>query len=392
MSQPPAIIGLGMTPMSVTAGPDSYTLATEAVAVALADAGLDRGDVDGMLVGSSQGVREDRLGVALARRAGFGDLRLLEHLEIKGATAVAMVTRAVLAIRAGMARTVICMFSDAPITGGEAAGTLYARSGGNSGVRGLERASGVLGSVPTFALLASRYLHANGGTEADLCGVAVSARAWASGSEQAINRKPLDEEGYYASRMISTPLRVLDCARPVNGAVAVIVSSARPVGPPGQASRAKPAIQITGMGAVHPMRRRRAGGESWFGGGGQAVDAALAMARTSRDRLDVVELYDPFSIVTLCLLEEYGFCASGQAGKFVRGGGIAPGGELPVNTGGGQLSGFYLQGMTPLAEALIQLRGDGGDRQVAGAETALVTGIGGRVDHHEALVLAREAA
>ena len=103
-----------MTAMSVTAGPDSYALATEAVAAALADAGLERGDVDGLLVGSSQGVREDRLSVALARRAGFGDLRLLEHLEIKGATAVAMVTRAVLAIRAGMARTVICVFADAP--------------------------------------------------------------------------------------------------------------------------------------------------------------------------------------------------------------------------------------------------------------------------------------
>lgn len=388
MSQPPAIVGLGMTPMSVTAGPDSFALAAEAVGAALADAGLTRADVDGMLVGSSQGVREDRLSVALARRAGFGELRLVEHLEIKGATAVAMVTRAVLAIGAGMARTVICVFADTPIGGGSA-GTLYARSGGNSGVRGLERASGVLGSVPTFALLASRYLHVSGGTEADLCAVAVAARAWAAGSPQAVSRKPLDDDGYYASRIISTPLRVLDCARPVNGAVAVIVSSARP---PGQAGQEKPAIEIRGMGAVHPMRRRRTGGESWFGGGGQAVDDALAMAGLARAGLDVVELYDPFSIVTLCLLEEYGFCESGQAGKFVRGGGIAPGGELPVNTGGGQLSGFYLQGMTPLAEALIQLRGDGGDRQVAGADTALVTGIGGRVDHHEALVLAREAA
>jgi acetyl-CoA acetyltransferase len=388
MSLAPAIVGLGMTPMSVTAGPDSFVLAAAAVGAALADAGLTRADVDGVLVGSSQGVREDRLSVALARRAGFGDLRLLEHLEIKGATAVAMVTRAVLAIRAGMARTVICVFADAPVGGGSA-GTLYARSGGNSGVRGLERASGVLGSVPTFALLASRYLHVSGGTEADLCAVALAARAWAAGSEQAVNRKPLDEDGYYASRMISTPLRVPDCARPVNGAVAVIVSSARPAG---QAGSAKPAITIPGMGAVHPMRRRRAGAESWFGGGGQAVDDALAMAGTSRAGLDVVELYDPFSIVTLCLLEEYGFCESGQAGKFVRGGGIAPGGELPVNTGGGQLSGFYLQGMTPLAEAVIQLRGDGGDRQVTAARTALVTGIGGRIDHHAALVLAREAA
>jgi acetyl-CoA acetyltransferase len=384
MSPEPAIIGLGMTPMSVTAGPDSFTLGVEAVGAALADAGLDRADADGMLVGSSQGIRTDRLGVNLARRAGLGDLRLLEHLEIKGATAVAMIVRSVLAVRAGMARTVICVFADAPIRGGAAAGTTYAQSGGNAGVRGLERASGVLGSVPTFALLASRFLSLRGGTEADLCAVALSARAWAAGSAQAVNRAPLDADGYYASRMIATPLRILDCARPVNGAVAVVVSTARPA--------SAPAIDVRGMGAAHPMRRRRAGAESWFGGGGRAVDDALATAGLTRDDLDVVELYDPFTIVTLCLLEEYGLCEPGAAGECVRGGAIAPGGALPLNTGGGQLSGFYLQGMTPLAEAIIQLRGAGGDRQVTGAQNALVTGIGGRIDHHEALVLTRAAA
>ena len=391
MSPVPAIIGLGMTPMSVTGGADSFTLAVEAVGTALADAGLDRADVDGMLVGSSQGIRPDRLGVALARRAGLGELRLLEHLEIKGATAVAMIVRAVLTIRAGMASTVICAFSDAPIRAGASAGTAYARSGGTAGVRGLERASGVLGSVPTFALLASRFLSISGGTEADLCAVATSARSWAVGSPQAVNRVPLDADGYYASRMIATPLRVLDCARPVNGAVAIIVSSVRPAATAANGA-APPAIEVRGMGAVHPMRRRRAGGESWFGGGAQAVDDALAMAGVTRDDLNVVELYDPFTIVTLCLLEEYGLCEPGGAGEFVRGGAIAPGGKLPLNTGGGQLSGFYLQGMTPLAEAIIQLRGAGGDRQVPGAQTALVTGIGGRVDHHEALILTRAAA
>jgi acetyl-CoA acetyltransferase len=391
MSPAPAIIGLGMTPMSVTEGADSFTLAVEAVGTALADAGLDQADVDGMLVGSSQGIRPDRLGVALARRGGFGELRLLEHLEIKGATAVAMIVRAVLAIRAGMASTVICVFSDAPIRSGAAAGTAYARSGGTVGVRGLERASGMLGSVPTFALLASRFLSVSGGTEADLCAVATSARSWAVGSPQAVNRAPLDADGYYASRMIATPLRVLDCARPVNGAVAVVVSSVRPSANAANGAY-PPAIDVRGMGAVHPMRRRRAGGESWFGGGARAVDDALAMAGVTRDDLDVVELYDPFTIVTLCLLEEYGLCEPGGAGEFVRGGAIAPGGKLPLNTGGGQLSGFYLQGMTPLAEAIIQLRGTGGDRQVPGARTALVTGIGGRVDHHEALVLTRAAA
>jgi acetyl-CoA acetyltransferase len=385
MRSAPAIVGFGMTPMSVAGGADSFALAADAIGMALTDAGLERADVDGLLVSSSQGIRTDRLGVALGRRGGLADLRLLEHLEIKGATAVAMIQHAVLAIRAGLAGTVVCVFADAPIRAGAAAGSAYAHSGGHAGVRGLERASGVLGSVPTYALLASRFLSVSGGSEADLCAVAMAARAWAVGSPEAVNREPLDADGYYASRMIATPLRVLDCARPVNGAVAVIVSAtARPAG--------RPVIGIRGMGAVHPIRRRRAPGESWYGGGRRAVDDALAMAGIGRADLDVVELYDPFTIVTLCLLEEYGLCEPGRGGEFVRGGAIAPGGTLPVNTGGGQLSGFYLQGMTPLAEAVTQLRGAGGDRQVAGAATALVTGIGGRVDHHAALVLAREAA
>jgi acetyl-CoA acetyltransferase len=380
----PAIVGLGMTSMSVAGGADSFDLAVDAVGAALTDAGIERGEVDGLLVGSSQGVREDRLSVGLARRAGLGELRLLEHLEIKGATAVAMVHHAVLAVHAGLARTVVCVFADAPIRPGAAAGSAYAHSGGHAGVRGLERASGLLGSVPTFALIASRFLSLSGGTEADLCAVALAARAWAAGSELAVNREPLDADGYYASRMIAAPLRVLDCARPVNGAVALIVGAARNAG--------TPVIHIRGVGSVHPARRRRAPGESWFGGGRRAVDDALAMAGLSRGDLDVVELYDPFTIVTLCLLEEYGLCEPGRGGEFVRNGAIAPGGVLPVNTGGGQLSGFYLQGMTPLAEAVIQLRGAGGDRQVAGAATALVTGIGGRLDHHASLVLTREAA
>ncbi|MDR3663439.1 MAG: thiolase family protein, partial [Mycobacterium sp.] len=101
--------------------------------------------------------------------------------------------------------------------------------------------------------------------------------------------------------------------------------------------------------------------------------------------------YDPFSIVTLLLLDEYRLTGAVPAGDFVRDGQIGPGGALPTNTGGGQLSGFYLQGMTPLAEAVVQLRGAGGQRQVPDATVALVGGIGGRVDHHAALVLERVA-
>jgi acetyl-CoA acetyltransferase len=375
MSGDVAIIGLGRTAMSVRPGGAASDLAVAAVQDALADAGLYHSEVDGLLVGSSQGVRPDRVGVALAQQAGFGDLRLLEHVEIKGATTIAMIQRAQLAISSGAARAVVCVFADAPLRAGGGAGSTYAHSGGNSGTRGLERASGVLGSVPTYALLAARWLAVTGGSPEDLCQVALAARAWAVHNPEAVQRKPLDADAYYASPMVSTPLRRLDCARPVNGAAAVVLTA----GTGG--------VRIRGIGRDHPVRRRRAGAESWFGGGRRALDDALAEAGMARGDLDVLELYDPFTIVTLCLLEEYGFCEPGKAGPLVSSGALAPGGALPTNTGGGQLSGFYLQGMTPLVEALIQLRGEGGERQVPGARTALVGGIGGRLDHHAGLIL-----
>ncbi len=387
MTRASAIVGLGLTPMSLRPGPDAADLASDAISLALSDAGMTRADVDGLLVNSSQGIRPDRVGVALARHDGFGDLRLLEHIDIKGATAAAMVQRATLAIEAGLATTVVCVFADAPIQAGGTAGSTFAHSGGNAGVRGMERASGLLGSVPTYALLAARYLAVSGGSEEDLCAVSVAARAWASGNPDAVARTPLTRDDYFSSRMISTPLRVLDCARPVNGAGAVVVSAER-----SDRSVSRP-IYVRGMSQFHPMRRRRGPNESWFGGNARpAIDAALAMADRTRADIDVAQIYDPFSVVTLCLLEDYGLVEPGTAGAVVRSGATSPGGTLPTNTGGGQLAGFYLQGMTPLAEGIVQLRGTGGERQVPDASTALVTGIGGRIDHHAVLVLDVEAA
>ncbi|WP_396903579.1 thiolase family protein [Mycolicibacterium phlei] len=375
------VVGLGMTEMSLKPGATALELAVQASIAGVADAGITHGDVDGLLVGSSQGVRPDRLGVAFAAQGGFSDLRLLEHVEIKGATTIAMLQRARHAIATGEATTVMCVFADAPLVAGKGSGSTYAHSGGNEGVRGLERASGLLGSVPTYALLAQRWLHVTGNTPLTLCAVATAARAWAIGNPAAVNREPLDADGYADSPMIAEPLRRLDCARPVNGAVAVVVTGDAGVG----ATR----LRIRGIGRDHPVRHRRAGSESWFGGGRRAVEDALSEAGVTRSDLDVVELYDPFSIVTLVLLDEYRLTDGIPVGEFVREGRIAPGGSLPTNTGGGQLSGFYLQGMTPLAEAVIQLRGDGGARQVPDATVALVGGIGGRMDHHAALVLER---
>src|SRR5699024_10102466 len=130
-----ALVGLGMTPMSLEPGGTALQLACEATRLALADAGLTHADVDGLLVGSSQGVRPDRLGVAFASQGGFTDLRLLEHVEIKGATTIAMIQRAQLALDSGAARTIVCVFADAPLVAGKGAGSTYAHSGGRTGAR-----------------------------------------------------------------------------------------------------------------------------------------------------------------------------------------------------------------------------------------------------------------
>jgi acetyl-CoA acetyltransferase len=123
-----------------------------------------------------------------------------------------------------------------------------------------------------------------------------------------------------------------------------------------------------------------------------AMATAFPMAEITLDDIDVVELYDCYTFTVLVSLEDYGFCKKGEGGPFVAEGHIAPGGSRPVNTGGGQLSSFYMWGMTPVSEAVIQLRGDGGARQVADAKVALVSGNGGILSTHSTLVLAGEPA
>ena len=121
-----------------------------------------------------------------------------------------------------------------------------------------------------------------------------------------------------------------------------------------------------------------------------AKQTAFTMAGVTLADVDVVELYDCYTFTVLVTLEDYGFCKKGEGGPFVADGRIAPGGSVPVNTGGGQLSAFYMWGMTPISEAVIQLRGDGGARQVPNARTALVSGNGGILSTHSTLILSNQ--
>jgi acetyl-CoA acetyltransferase len=175
------------------------------------------------------------------------------------------------------------------------------------------------------------------------------------------------------------PFHLYDCCLVSNGGLAVIVTSAE------RAKNLKrPPVYILGMGQGHPGRDPL---ETLVSGAPIAKETAFKMAGIKADDVNFCELYDCYTFTVLVTLEDYGFCKKGESGPLVASGVIGPGGSLPVNTGGGQLSSFYMWGMTPVAEAIVQMRGDGGRRQVPKHDIGLVSGNGGILATHSTLVL-----
>lgn len=387
------ICGLGLTEMGAVYGRSPGSFAAEAVRLAAADAGLALSEIDGLLTssGASGGV-----GLGLQRDLGLHDLRLLSEMQAFGSTAGGMVQVAAMAVEAGMAEAVVCVFADAPLRPGRSAGDVY--SGGRrpdrpsaavpppAGWGGLLMAAGVTGANTMYALAARRHMLRYGTTTEDFAAIAVAQRDWALRNPHAQMREPITVEDHHASRWIADPFRKLDCCLVSNGGVAVIVTSEQRA-----ASLAKPPVHVLGWAQSHPGRLFDRDPD--FGlvtGAARSGPEALAMAGVELSDVEVVELYDCYTFTVLVSLEDYGFCEKGEGGPFVSSGAIGPDGRLKLNTGGGQLSSYYMWGMTPLSEAILQVRGEGGDRQVHPHDVALVSGNGGILDHHSTLVLASE--
>jgi len=378
-----AIVGLGLTPMGrVYDSPMGF--AVEAVRLALADAGLDRGGLDGLLLNPGIAWSDAAMGsFALQQALGLRDLRLSSTMNAGGATAAAMVQHAALAIDAGLATTVACVFSDAPLkppkpaAGGKKEGGSAAAYGF---ARGLNAAYGQFGVNALYAMVARRHMDRYGTTNDDLGAVAVAERAWANRNPAAqFHDSTLTLDDYHRSRWIVEPFHLLDCCLVSNGGAAVIVTSAERA-----RDLRQPPVYLWGFGQGHP------GGDpvdTLTSGAPLAKRTAFVMAGIDTADVDVAELYDCYTFTVLVTLEDYGFCPKGESGRFVRDGNIAPGGRLPVNTGGGQLSSFYMWGMTPVSEAVIQARGQGGARQAAEHDVVLVSGNGGILSTHSTLVM-----
>lgn len=380
-----AIVGLGMTPQGKVFSTNHVGFAVQAVQLALADCGLGRDQVDGLLLNPGLSWGEASMGsFQLQQALGLKNLRLSATMNLGGATAGAMVQHAAQAITAGLCEVVVCVFSDAPLKPPAAkTGERSSSSSAYAFARGLEAAYGFFGINAQYALLARRYMHLYGATQDHLGAVAVAQRAWANRNPQAqMYDQPLTLDDYHRSRWVVEPFHLYDCCLVSNGGLAVVVTSA-------ERARDLPRrpVYVLGMAQGHPGGDP---GDTLTSGAALCAEPALAMAGLERADLDVLELYDCYTFTVLVTLEDYGFVKKGEAGPFVAAGHTAPGGDLPVNTGGGQLSSFYMWGMTPLSEAVIQLRGDGGERQVAHARFALVSGNGGVLSTHSTLILGNE--
>ncbi len=377
-----AIAGVGRTPISKQSGVTTLTLALQAITAALADAGLEPADVDGVAcfrVGDSVEAKY------VAQCLGIRDLRY--HLDQNGGGGVGnqVLASAAMAVATSMATCVVCWRA------------LNARSGVRMGGSGRAPAPnlespyyspyGIVSAPQKLALYARAFMHDRGVTEKDLGAVAIAQREYAQRNERATQRSPLTMDDYLASRWIAEPLRLYDCCLESDGAVALVITSAERA-----RHLAQSPVLIAGAayGSGH-LVISNGWSDLATSSAAEMAPRLYSAAGIGPTELDVVELYDPCTALVLVQLEDYGLCGRGEAAGLVGGGGTRLGGPMPTNTHGGHLSEGYIHGMNHVAEAVDQLRGHAGDRQVTGAETALVTSEAGYVGgNNSAMILRRD--
>jgi acetyl-CoA acetyltransferase len=356
----------------------AFMLHAEAARNALADAGLSLGDVDAVF---SAGLW---MGSETAEYLGIRP-RYIDGTQIGGCSFIAHVQHAMAAIDAGIVEVAL-------ITHGESGASRIGMPGTRFGVDAFrlqfEQPFGLAGPPTGYALAAVRHMHEYGTTSEQLAELAVSTRKWAQLNPRAIMRDPLTVDDVLSSRMISWPLHLLDCCLVTDAGGAVVVTSAERA-----RDCAKRPVWVLGTGeaSTHVIVSQMPDFGFWDAAR-MSSERAFAMAGVRHADIDVAMFYDAFTIVPVMGLEATGFCGRGEGGPFVSGGRTAPGGPFPMNTNGGGLSythsGMY--GMFTLVEAVRQVRGECGARQVGGAKTAICHGLGGMFSSAATLVCGTE--
>ncbi len=339
---------------------------------AIEDAGLTGKQIDGLLPFPNLGTAEE-----LAASLGIEDLRYTATIHMGGAQPVAALQSAAMAVANGVATHVLIPAAWNGYSGRRAKEIVLADE---SAIPGRAIASdyyipyGLTAPLQWYSLMARRHMHEFGTKPEQLGAVAMTMRKHAHLNPNAVmHGRPMTLEDYMASPMIADPYRLFDCCLETDSGAAVVVTSAERA----RDLKQKP-VYIRGIAEGHPypaddFTNRR---DDFAIGLTSAAPRAFAMAEVTPNDVDFAEIYDCFTFEVLQQIEEAGFCERGEGGPFVEGGRIELGGELPVNTHGGLLSEAHVLGMSHVVEAVRQLRGQAGERQVQGAEIGVVTGWG----------------
>ncbi len=363
-----AIVGIGETAYTRRSPRTALELQFEASLAAIADAGLTPRDIDGVIpVGITGAPAEEYI-----TNFGLTDLRFSAVIPHGGASGIGALQAAAAAVATGIATTVLVP-SGRNVSSGARAGVRIHQMPQFHYVTEFERPLGATAPAQLYAPMARRHMQTYGTTSEQFGEIAVACREHAILHGNAVMTTPITLADHQASRMITEPFRLLDCSLESDGGAAYVVTSAARA-----RDLARPPVELLGIAMGHPdspssITQRP---DLTRIGIAKAAPIAFDMAGVTHADIDVAEIYDCFTYVVLCQLEDMGFCKKGEGGPFVENGTLALDGALPTNTHGGLLSQGHMLGMNHIVELVRQLRGDGGRSQVPAAEIGLATGYG----------------
>lgn len=372
-----AIVGAATFGIGKCPGISAVDMAAKAALMALADAGIALSEVDALYTSAPF---EALGGMELAEYLGITP-KVTDCNRTGGSAFEVYVQQAALALEAGLIDCALIAYGSNPASNPPPGVGMTRQSPWEAPYR-------PLAPLSSYALAASRHMHLYGTTREQLAEVAVAARQWAQLNPEAAVRDPLTVEDVLTARMVSDPLTVRDCCLFNDGAAAIVMVRADRA-----KDRAKAPIHV--LGAAHAVTHREISSMPDLTVTGAAISGAQAFAQAGlvAADMDVVMLYDAFTITPILFLENLGFCPKGEGGRFVSGGHIAPGGGLALNTNGGGLSCVHpgMYGLFLLVEAVRQLRGEAGDRQISDAHLALAHGNGGVLSSQATVILGTAA-
>ena len=373
------ITGVGLTPFGSLAGRSALDLMSEAADAALADAGLRREDIDGLICGYATTLPHLMLSTVFAEHFGLQP-DYAHAIQLGGATGFAMAMLAHHLVDSGVARHVLVVAGENRLTG----------QGRDAAVQALAQVGHPVYELPLgptipayYGLVASRYIYEYGIQEAELAELAVLMRRHASRHPGAQFREPITAADVMGSKPIAAPLKLLDCCPVSDGGAACVISRER-TGAVG--------VRIIGTGQAHTHQHVSAAASLTSFGAAPAAARACAAAEIARDDVDYLAIYDSFTITLAILLEEIGICGRGEAGAQARAGRFDHDGALPLNTHGGLLSYGHCGvagAMAHLVETQLQMTGRAGARQAREPGLALLHGDGGVLSSHVSLVVER---